>query len=72
MYSQFFEVISKFALSRCLEYKNNPLMILLQALLRDYDDFSFLRLRVEVGQTVTVSSIFFLHLVGCCFLRLVC
>jgi hypothetical protein len=47
-------------------------MILLQVLWRDYDDFSFFRLRVVVGQTATVSSIFFLHLVRCCFLRLVC
>jgi hypothetical protein len=47
-------------------------MILLQALWRDYDDFTFFRLPVVVGQTATVSSIFFLHLVGCFFLRLVC
>jgi hypothetical protein len=32
----------------------------------------FFRVRVVVGQTATVSSIFFLHLVGCCFLLLVC
>jgi hypothetical protein len=47
-------------------------MTLLQVLWRDYDDFSFFRLRVLLSQTTTVSSIFFLHLVGCCFLRLVC
>jgi hypothetical protein len=46
-------------------------MILLQALWWDYDDFSFIRLRAVVGQTATVSSFFFLHLVGCCFLGLV-
>jgi hypothetical protein len=47
-------------------------MIVLQALWRDYDDFSFFRLLVVVGQTAIVSSIFFLHLVGYSFLRLVC
>jgi hypothetical protein len=66
-----FGVMSKFALSRCLESGNHPLMILLQALWQDYDDFSFFRLWVVLGQTATVSSIF-LHLVGCCVLRLVC
>jgi hypothetical protein len=33
-----FGVMSKFALSWCLEYRNHPLMILLQVLWRDCDD----------------------------------
>jgi hypothetical protein len=62
----FYGVMSKFALVGVL------MMIPLQALYRGYNDFSFLRLRVMVGQTATVSSILFWHLVGCWFLRLVC
>jgi hypothetical protein len=33
--------MSKFALNKCLEYRNHPLMILLQVLWRDYDEFTF-------------------------------
>jgi hypothetical protein len=62
--------MSKFALSRCVQLRNPPLTILLLVLWRDYEDFSFFRLRVVVGQTV--SSIFFFHLVSRCVLRLLC
>jgi hypothetical protein len=48
--------MSKFSLSWCLEWRNYPVIILLQALWRDLYVFRFFRLRVVVGQTATVSS----------------